>query len=261
MRKVLSATMTALLLTLSTAPVFAAIIPISGSRLTGVRNLAPGISIPSGLNSFSFSFQNGDHHIKSITALPNALRTTVGFLDNDGNDPYQVALRVDNNLGPGARSVFALDNQSCNGGTCRVRLPVPCGSNNTFILTGFSFQFKDGDRQIKKVAIKRINDELEVSFGDQTPSDPYVWSVQYAIVPRANLVREQTIRRSTMGSARVARLPGRAVIQGFSFEFTNADHHLRDFKVDLQNNQLAVNFQDNNLDDPVAWSVDYAVLR
>ncbi|MEP0915824.1 hypothetical protein NC981_03270 [Leptolyngbya sp. DQ-M1] len=253
--------MTVGLLMLSTAPALTAIIPISGRGLTGIRSLSRGVAVPSGLNSFSFNFENGDHHIKGITALPNDLRTTVGFIDNDGNDPYQVSLQVENDLGAGARSVFALDNRTCNGGTCRVRLPIPCGSQNTFVLTGFSFQFKDGDHQIKKVAIKRIEDELEVSFGDKTPTDPYVWSVQYAIVPRANLASEQTIRRPTDGSARVARLPGRAVIQGFSFEFTRDDHHLRDFKVDLQNNQVAINFRDNNLDDPVNWSVDYGVLR
>ncbi|MHC0068830.1 hypothetical protein ACWATR_39225, partial [Nostoc sp. UIC 10890] len=61
------------------------------------------------------------------------------------------------------------------------------------------------------------------------------------------------------GAISFTRLAGKAFIQAFSFEFLKDDHHLKDFAIDLQKNRAS--FQDNNLDDPVKWYVDYAILR
>jgi hypothetical protein len=46
---------------------------------------------------------------------------------------------------------------------------------------------------------------------------------------------------------------------GFRFEFLNSDHHLLRVMASTRDGGMA-HFQDNNTDDPVRWSIDYAML-
>lgn len=259
MKKILFAASLFSVLTFSAAPAFGQLVTSGTSTVTGSRVVSPGISDNAGMTSFRFGFTNSDHHIKGIRALKSTSGVDVNFQDNDGNDPYKFTLRY-NSLGSNVQTATFKNNEYCPGGTCTAKLPLSCDDEHIFVLTGFSFQYEKDDHQIKKIAVRRIADELEVTFGDDAQRIPYSWSAQYAIIPRANVKAATRVSdNNPNGKISFTRQSGKAFIQGFSFEFTNDKHHLKDFAVDLQNNRAS--FQDSNLDDPVKWSVEYAILR
>lgn len=55
----------------------------------------------------------------------------------------------------------------------------------------------------------------------------------------------------------------KVALEGFYFHFGNSDHHLQGIGVELKEQRYpeAIRFQDNNRDDPIQWSVDYAALK
>jgi len=259
MKNILFATSLFSLIAFSAVPAFGQVVTSGTSTVTGSRTVSPAISNNAGMTAFRFGFTNGDHHIKGITALKSNSGVSVNFQDNDGNDPYRYTLQY-NSLGANVRTASFRNNEYCAGGTCTVKLPLPCDDKHTFVLTGFSFKYERDDRHIKKISVRRINnDELEVTFGDKNMRSPYSWSVQYALVPRTNVIAQERVSGNSNGAISFTRKAGKAFIQAFSFEFVKEDHHLKNFAVDLQTNRAS--FQDNNLDDPVRWYVDYAILR
>ena len=65
-----------------------------------------------------------------------------------------------------------------------------------------------------------------------------------------------------------ARPTSRMALQGFTFSFSNSDHHLEQVAVDLASASDApvarvhpVYFKDNNWDDPMQWAVEFVTLR
>jgi hypothetical protein len=92
----------------------------------------------------------------------------------------------------------------------------------------------------------------------------YTVTVQYVWVP-PSLVLGAGLVAGTTRMADAGTLPDskdKVGLRGFRFAFGNSDHHLRSVGVDLTGNQRQpILFQDNNLDDPVAWSVGFVRLK
>ncbi|MEL6614090.1 MAG: PAN domain-containing protein [Bacteroidota bacterium] len=118
----------------------------------------------------------------------------------------------------------------------------------------------------KADAVNRLNGGWGAS-GGSVPGRPYAFTIQYAWVPGE--VAPKTLAQSgteTWEERFASERPrGRIAIRSFLFSFQNSDHHLDRFTIDLRGANTPryrhpVSFRDNNLDDPMQWSVEYATL-
>lgn len=93
----------------------------------------------------------------------------------------------------------------------------------------------------------------------------YQVRLQIVWAPRAAVIGTGSVsgmsRRADSG--RLPAVTDKVALRGFRFTFGNSDHHLKAIGVRLQagSRNDPVLFQDNETDDPVAWSVDYAKMR
>lgn len=114
-------------------------------------------------------------------------------------------------------------------------------------------------------AIGRINGGWEA--GASLPGRPYAYTIQYAWVPNELILKTEAQSGTERWEERFAsEAPeGRLAIRSFLFSFQNSDHHLDRFAIDLRRAdparyRLPVYFRDNDTDDPMQWTVEYARL-
>lgn len=117
----------------------------------------------------------------------------------------------------------------------------------------------------KAEAIGRINGGWEA--GRSLPGRPYAFTIQYAWVPDELVLKTEAQSGTEAWEERFVdeRPTGRTAIQSFLFSFQNSDHHLDQVGIDLRGAdtpryRAPVHFRDNNLDDPMQWTVEYALL-
>jgi hypothetical protein len=114
---------------------------------------------------------------------------------------------------------------------------------------------------------------IDVTFADSGGTTPYSAKIYYARLYDYEIVRVET-RFSTspvVNAIQGSRGSGVAVIRGFRLGFTNGDHHLEHWTVDLcpnigtpatcNDNQFFIRFRDGNGDDPFDWWLSYTLLR
>ncbi|MEM6325836.1 MAG: PAN domain-containing protein [Bacteroidota bacterium] len=118
----------------------------------------------------------------------------------------------------------------------------------------------------KADAIGRINGGWGAS-GGTVPGRPYAFTMQYAWIPNELILKTEAQSGTERWEERYAteRPEGRLAIRSFLFSFQNSDHHLDRLGIDLRQAntpryRAPVNFRDNNLDDPMQWTVEYARL-
>jgi hypothetical protein len=103
---------------------------------------------------------------------------------------------------------------------------------------------------------------------------PFVVTIQYAFIPNSRVAASGAVSGTSRSSAQMqGQRPGTGPIalRGFAMRFNNNDHHLLGFGLHLrgmpvfpgQNGAPAdpITFQDNDLDDPIQWFVEYSTLR
>lgn len=208
--------------------------------------------------------------------------------DSNDDDPFDVNARWVNFSG-GTAAVA----EGTGHGRAVTSLAIPAGPpRHVFALRGFEFRRREGsDANIRHIAIHQAGSAIEVLLSDDEGMDlrgpggamnvldplhsflhrrlssggqqgrPYEAVVQYVWIPELLVASTGTITGSERGRRDAARVPpGRAVIRGFRFSFMNSDHHLLQIQASTMNGGMGI-FRDNNEDDPVRWSIEYAALR
>lgn len=271
------------------------------ARVTGVSNVrvarAQGsvVSAPdnpiapvAALTHFQFGYHNGDHKFRRLQVLVEGKNARVAFNDQNDDDPFEAIARWVNFSAGQSGGVSASGH-----GRAVTQIAIPPGPpRHVFALRGFEFRRKDGtDANVRHLAIRFTGTAVEALLsddegmdlrlgGDINPLDPlhsfiaaqlrrsgqrgrpYDVTVQYVWIPDVLVAGTGTITGSERRQRDAARVPspGESVIRGFSFSFLNSDHHLLHVLATTANGGLG-RFRDNNEDDPVRWSIEYAHLR
>lgn len=273
---------------------------VSGLDASNRRNQAtmtlPG-GEASALAAFRLRFENGDHKVKRVSLLRMGDAIQAALNDNDGNDPFAASARY-LELNQGRALVATADCRgtctipiAVSDGTAALltgfSFERPQGDHN---VRQISVQLL-AERGIAEVSLFDDQDrDLRVGSGSLSParaSDArgYLVTLQYLVVDKSMVKRQRratgdrrnlkgpfagidspslggknVLTVSTAGWSEARRGVPHYALQGFEFRFGNRDHHLREIGVNLDRVDEVVVFQDNNRDDPMSWSVDYAEL-
>jgi len=213
-------------------------------------------------------FRNGDHHLKHFGVVPHdgtgpSTDYLVQFSDLDGGDRYSGTVRWadlwQQNL---PRSVAR---GGC-AGTCRLTIPRLARWQQVFVLSGFQLSFSEAgtDRHVREIAIvpSPYDGFVDVTFTDDSGGRPFSVELRYLVLPYGLAVGENIRQGSVVGggNSEVAIPAGQAVLQGFRLRFSNSDHHLERFAVDLHDNRIRTHWRDGDANDPYTWWVSYATL-
>lgn len=240
------------------------------------------------LSDFHFGFGNGDHKFRRLQLLVEGQMVRAALNDSNDDDPFQVYASWVNFSG-GTAGVA----RGTGHGRDVTRLAIPAGPpRHVFALRGFEFRRNEGtDANIRHIGIRHVGGTIEVLLSDDEGMDlrgpggamnvldpmhsflhqqlraggrqgrPYEAIVQYVWIPEVLVASTGTITGSARGQRDAARVPqGWAAIRGFTFSFLNSDHHLLAIAAKTSGGGVGI-FRDNNEDDPVRWSIDYAALR
>jgi ELWxxDGT repeat protein len=224
-----------------------------------------------GLSGFILNFANGDHHIKSITAMIypendyiNAF--WVGYGDQDYNDKYYWAILGQEILGKewvGTASVTKW------GGGAIIR---PLGKytyetkpSQIPVLLGFHLENKYSDHHVEVLAVNvywkwdgaRNSLYWSANLGDDDWNDSYTAKIWCALVNAENVAGEGTIGGTSNGSVVRSITATNPMLRGFKFLFSNGDHHLDKVGIWLTRNSAQIYFRDSNADDPFRYSVSW----
>jgi hypothetical protein len=251
-----------------------------GSDVRTAHTFAPGA-----LQGFKLSYLRDDHQIKLIGLMNEAGETRAGLSDQNGGDRFTsfARYRMIDTL-----PATTLSSQSCTSCALPFRNQP---ADTVAVLAGFWLERQTPDDlnvrsfsveldQTAKVArVSLTNDGARPFGGPRRAEVPIRVLVQVIYVPSryvagqhklkgdyspgvemwTNLVEGDALNR--ISHAELSSLFGdRAVLQGFSFTFGNADHFLKTVLVDLWAHPDLIHIQDANTDDPYKWSIDAAVL-
>jgi hypothetical protein len=61
---------------------------------------------------------------------------------------------------------------------------IPSPANTDFLLTGWAFNFVDGDHEIRDLGALRSGDDVTVFYGDKNADDLFDWRIEWAHVGR-----------------------------------------------------------------------------
>lgn len=216
------------------------------------------------LSQFYARFRNGDHHVRSVGLLidsPRLFETQLYYRDVNSDDPFDYAYRYWDVQPSG---IFATDTgtRGCRN-TCTTSIARPAG-DVVFVLRGFYFSYRGTDNHLKRVRISESGGSLTVTFADDGPSegaDDFDYIVQYAYVPRSRIGALGTVGGGTTGSQSKPITGGSAVIRGFSLGYLSSDHHVEEMGMNVYGGAATAWFNDNNNDDPIDWSIDWATVN
>jgi len=233
----------------------------------GAFGFITGSAVPA-LQGFDVAFTNGDHKLRDLIIAP--LAGTSYFIlmkDSAGADPIAGSIRLMDVRAFGeARRVSRSD---CVA-RCRINLPSVVPRDQALVLLGFDFHYslRDGgpDTNIREISVEPWpqNAYVEVTFADSAGTRPYHAQVDYALIPAGVLAfhdRFVSAPAPIRGSQTLIRPRGAALLQAFGFRFTESDHFLQRFRIDLTDDRIRVSFHDRDFNDPYLWSIKFAVLR
>lgn len=78
---------------------------------------------------------------------------------------------------PGMQVSRGIERGTARGGE---RRPFPTPPRAHFLLTGFAFNFRNGDHEIRDIGVDRRSDDFSVFYGDKNADDPFDWRVEWA---------------------------------------------------------------------------------
>jgi hypothetical protein len=212
------------------------------------------------LDSFYFRYEDGDHHLASLSArLETPGTITLALADDNNDDDYYYTVEHKERSTAGIISGSFVD--FCNG-SCLYPLSSP-GAGYVFALRGFRFYYRNGDHHMNQVGILREANGVRTYFNDQNSDDPYVVYVDYAWLPSSMVARTGTAAGTDDGGGVQTAVANadRAVISGFLMDYLNGgDHHIQELGVLTRTTDVQVYYGDDNQDDDFSYQVDYAVL-
>jgi hypothetical protein len=185
------------------------------------------------------------------------------FAETDSNNSKLTKVSTNNIIEEIANPIYRDSFSDIQKGTGSLDVPYIASSG----LAGFSFNYSSDDHHIKTVKAIANNDKLEYSYRDKNADDKYIWTISRVQIPakdNKSYVTSGSCKRS--GLYKLGDfgeyIP---VLKGFSFNFTNEDHHLRDIGIRIIKISgiwyVEVNYSDKNGDDTFQWSVTYALIH
>ena len=210
------------------------------------------------LVGFRLAYTNGDHHAFALavgatgTGAPGSDPTFILRLEdgdtglNNPRDPVEMSASfIDlRDLGPSDVEVGVTSGFDLNG-VAQLPLDPPVDPGGFFVLSGFEFRTDGSNHHLRVLRITPRPDlgYVEVEYRDDSPDDDlYFASVVYAVLrPRPasegseglELAGPFEARFPFLGGGRADRMPGTAVLHGFSLEYREGDRHLNDIAVEL----------------------------
>lgn len=219
------------------------------------------------LNTFRLRYTDGDHRVAGVgvTTKPDEVK---GLL-YDSVDNDRIALNARLIETSSALSVHTAT-QTCTG-ACTVPIEKRTGSGVRLYLAGFVFRRTDlTDANVKKIHLMPNKDETayQVDFRDDSTFE-YEVTIQYGwfaagsggdgsqlLIGHRLWGKTNSVIKMTKSSSSSA-----SVLRGFSFQFLNGDHFLKDIAVEQDSKrQYKVRFNDKNYDDPVMAQLDIVFL-
>lgn len=253
---------------------------LRGTQAFNVPQISPANRF---LTDFSFSFENGDHRLRSVGVWPVGEKVHSSFADANGDDPYQVVARWSSMpsywLDTSEKKVAK--HTSCKG-ACSFPLDPGPWEHAKVLLQGFHFTRPTGDLKVHKLSLFASDaragrgKEFHTAFMAEMESydernsverarlkeSPYSVEVTYVTVdPRR--CKGGTVKGTKAKGQSTLKLetePGRKAIMAFSFEFLDGGHHLKSWGVQTLDRHIVVTMNDNNLDDEVEAHVNYCVI-
>jgi hypothetical protein len=137
------------------------------------------------------------------------------------------------------------------------------------ILSSFGFDFASGDHHIKKIGaeLRESDRSAIVHYRDKNGDDLYNWHLKAALMESHTVFGKDTLWGTCKGDYCYRRLPYRPdpqyyafVIQGFSVEYVDGDHHIHNVGVEEYNGYLLIHYGDGDANDEYRWSVSYAYV-
>ena len=240
-----------------------------GTPLLNAFQFHYGVILPSvNCGALPAFWEQEDHHLTQILVWPDFSPGSIriGFHDKNRDDRYFYRVSHHSVSNPRIQHFTRTLDICSDPGKCTVRLDKPKG-DFVFVLVGFQLSFRGTDHHIDEVGILENDGELTVFFNDKNDDDLFLWSVQFAYVPR-DLLRERGVsrgRRERRGASR-SLTPGNSVIRGFKFNFepyftSGGDHHIGGISVCASSGRVDVLYMDKNGDDGFDWEVRWALLR
>lgn len=231
-----------------------------------VSKSEPRLEKPAALAGFHFDFGDGDHKLKAIGLAQSRGGLTATFSDNDGNDVYRYSAHYVSL--PDGISIRETSKERC-GAACYLSIQIT--GDEKFALLGFDLSsFLDGDYNVGELTIdpQPSRGHVRVVFKDWGANIGYRVRIQYAAVPSRYVAGEgggaadRYSKESSVAIRKNRNAESRqSVLQGFSFRFTNGDHHIKTISARPRAGEYRIMFNDNNTDDSYQSEVYYLVLR
>ena len=245
-----------------------------------------------GLRGFYFGYGNGgsltDNHLQMIMAIPGgnvtdltptadlaptispAGRAELGYRDHDhgsSRDRYFYSMAHSMLSSSQARRFTVRD--LGDSGTVTRPLPaalfpvIPGIAEPIIALAGFKLHFTGNrDHHIDEITVM-INDDrtYTIGFNDKNDDDVFAYEIHFV---RIGSFFSTLLPGEMSGRAKgFSRIPHRLntnmdfVLRGFSFNFVNADHHIREIGILIQGPRISVIYGDINGDDPFDFKVKW----
>ena len=175
-------------------PVFPPFLPGTGNGCTTVAVDTPdgytpvlvGFDLTFGLGGDIFIPFDDDHPLLRIKVHVYTNGVTVCLQDNNGDENYWFTVFVANVPDCFVHSTGNTGRMR-NGGGGSATTTYPVVAQAQPVLTGFDFQFDNGEHEIDRIGAVLRNGQIYGFFDDQNDDDPYFWQVWYAQIQPAGL--------------------------------------------------------------------------
>lgn len=135
-------------------------------------------------------------------------------------------------------------------------------TSSPLLLDHFYFRDVNDDQHLKVLEVlPSANDRMFLAFSDQSEDEQFEFQVAHQRIPAAGVLSRQLYRTGCHGycATKIDVPTGDYVfvISGFSFTFSDGDHHIDQVGIELLNGYVYQRFNDSNDDDEFSALVNY----
>lgn len=225
-----------------------------------------------GLSGFYFDYVDDDHHIDEVAIGLAPSRVDSAYNDQNDDDEYQ--WRGAGWSLPAGTTYGTVSGSSGGGSATSAILP----GSGVYVLTGFRVDYDDDDHHLDEIGVEFVEDvagtRVLVTYNDQNDDDDFTYTVDFAVVPLAEVSatgrtpRRGPVRFSELNLTGLGLPAGLSplLLTGFRADFepnftSGDDHHIDELGFEiLPGGAVNVWFNDKNDDDAFFWYLDWVEL-